>query len=97
MVQMQMQELQIKQGDLERKVQKDQMDHAIEQARVAIERERIGAQQQGSTANIVAKLAGQELKQKADEKAQSLGTIADLAKQEMTMASQQANAGRGVQ
>ena len=46
LVQMQQQELQIKQGDLQRKVQKDQTDAALKAQQQQIERERIAAQQQ---------------------------------------------------
>lgn len=54
-VQMQMQDMQIKQGDLQRKAQKDQMDFQIEQARLAVDRERISASTQIEAARLGAK------------------------------------------
>ena len=92
LVQMQMQELQIKQAEAQRKAQKDQMDFALKQEQLQIERERIGAQQQGTALNVVSKLAGEELKLAANEKSQVMSTITDLAKQEIGMVTQQQRA-----
>jgi hypothetical protein len=98
MVQMQMQELQIKQAEAQRKMQKDQMDFTLKQEQLQIERERIGAQQQGTAIGTIAKLAGDELKMAASEKSQVMSTITDLAKQEMGMVGQQQrDAGRVTQ
>jgi hypothetical protein len=48
LIQMQQQELQIKQGDLQRKTQKDQTDAQLKQAQIEIERQRIQATTQAS-------------------------------------------------
>jgi hypothetical protein len=58
LIALQQQELQIKQGDLQRKVQKDQTDAQLKLQQQQIERERIAAQQHTSGAQIAAKALG---------------------------------------
>jgi len=53
---MQMQELQIKAQEVQRKAAKDQADQAIRQQQLQVERERIGAQQQSEDKRIKANL-----------------------------------------
>ncbi len=54
-IQMQMQELQIKQAEQQRKAAKDQADQVAKMAQIQVERERIAAQQQIAGANMAIK------------------------------------------
>jgi hypothetical protein len=54
-VQMQMQELQIKQAEQQRKAQKDKDDAQLKMAQIQVERDRIAAQQEIAGANMAMK------------------------------------------
>jgi len=57
LIQLQQKELEIKQGDLQRKMQKDQVDAQLKASQQQIERERIAAQQQTAGAQVALKMA----------------------------------------
>jgi len=56
LIQMQQQEIQIKQQDLQRRAAKDQADNQIAMAKIQVERERISATQESAGANVAAKM-----------------------------------------
>jgi len=56
LIQLQQKELEIKQGDLQRKMQKDQVDAQLKASQQQIERERIAAQQQTAGAQVALKM-----------------------------------------
>jgi hypothetical protein len=56
LIQMQQQEIQIKQQDLQRKVAKDQSDAQLEAMKIQVDRERINASQESAGANVAAKM-----------------------------------------
>ena len=64
-IQMQMQELQIKQAEVQRKIAKDQADAAARMAQIQIEKERIDAQKEIAGANMAVKV--QADREKADK------------------------------
>jgi hypothetical protein len=67
LVQMQMQELQLKQQDLQRKSQKDQADIALKQSQQQIEKLRIASQEQMSRKKDMTSLLGDAVKQQAEQ------------------------------
>jgi hypothetical protein len=67
LVQMQMQELQLKQQDLQRKSQKDQADIALKQSQQQIEKLRIASQEQMSRKKDMTNLLGDAVKQQAEQ------------------------------
>jgi hypothetical protein len=75
LVQMQMQELQIKQADQQRKAQKDQADIALKQAQQEIERQRIASQQatDGKRIQVDAMKAAAEMRHNREQEMMNLG------------------------
>lgn len=67
-LQMQKQELEIKQGDLQRKAQKDQADNQIDQAKLQLERERLASQEKVEGVRIGAKIEGDKTQRQSTEK-----------------------------
>ena len=80
LIQLQMQELQIKQAEQQRKAQKDQIDAQLKMQQQQIERERIAAQQETDGAKIAVQTM--QARQKNDRDQESLGAklAVDLAK-----------------
>jgi hypothetical protein len=91
-IQMQQQEVQIKAQDLERKAKKDADDFAIKQAQLAVERERIAAQQETAGAQMVIK--AQESRQKLAHSGEAEGARMgmDIHKYRMNLQQQRENA-----
>ena len=85
LIQLQQQELQIKQADLQRKAQKDQVDAQLKAQQQQIERERIAAQQETDGAKIAVQTM--QARQKNDREQESLGAklAIDLAKSQQQM------------
>lgn len=79
-IQMQMQELQIKAQDQQRKVQKDQTDAQLKQAQLLIEAERIAAQERQAQASLMTKAVADDEKLKIDQ----VKTIIDAASKDRT-------------
>ena len=67
-IQMQKQELQLQQGELQRKMKKDEMDHQIKLAQVQIDAARISSDEKKAGAQIGAKMREQEQKLNSDLK-----------------------------
>jgi hypothetical protein len=61
-IQMQMQELQIKQAEVQRKIAKDQADAVAREQQLQIERERIDAQKEIAGANMAVKTHADRMK-----------------------------------
>jgi hypothetical protein len=93
-VQMQQAELQIKQGELERKKQKDSVDAQLKQEQLRIEAERVGAQSQIEAIRIGVK-AEQDLKNsEAKQQAEGIKIGADVSIKEQQLAIQAMQAQR---
>jgi len=93
-VQMQQAELQIKQGELERKKQKDSVDAQLKQEQLRIEAERVGAQSQIEAIRIGVK-AEQDLKNsEAKQQAEGIKIGADVSIKEQQLAIQAMQAPR---
>ena len=89
LIQLQQQELQIKQADLQRKAQKDQVDAQLKAQQQQIERERIAAQQETDGAKIAVQTM--QAKDKNNREQESLGAklAIDLAKSQAQAQRQQ--------
>ena len=85
-LQMQMQELQIKQQETQIKQQKLQIDAAAEADRLAIERERIAAQERIAGLQVGAKVATDKAKLSAQEQEAGLRIGVDIAREQMQAA-----------
>jgi hypothetical protein len=92
-VQMQQQELQLKQGELERKKQKDAVDAQLKAQQIQIEKERVDNQAQIEGVRIG--LKAEQEKRNTDAKQQTegikIGADVSLKQQQMQMQSQQRN------
>ena len=93
LIQLQQQELQIKQADLQRKAQKDQLDAQLKMQQQQIERERIAAQQETEGAKIAVQTM--QAKNKNDRDQESLGAklAIDIAKAQAATRRQQPKKG----
>jgi hypothetical protein len=90
-IQMQQQEVQIKAQDLERKAKKDADDFAFKQEQLAVERERIAAQQETAGAQMIIK--AQESRQKLAHSGEAEGARMgmDIHKYRMNLQHQREN------
>lgn len=79
-IQMQQKELQLQEGELQRKVQKDQMDHQIKLAQVQIDAERVKSDEKKAGANLGAKLREADAKLRSEERKTGAKIGADLSK-----------------
>jgi hypothetical protein len=79
-VQMQQKELQLQEGELQRKMKKDDMDHQIKLAQVQIEAARVSSQEKQAGAAIGAKIASDKQKVDADLKKTGAKIGADMAR-----------------
>jgi hypothetical protein len=86
-IQMQMQELQIKQAEVQRKIAKDQADAMAREQQLQIERERIDAQKEIAGANMAVKT--QTDRMKMDRSQESEGFRAAMTMQQQQRAQQQ--------
>ncbi len=82
-VQMQMQELQIKQGELELKKQKLQIDAAEKNDRLELENRRIESQEEIAGLNVGAKLATSKSQMEAKQEAEGLRMGIEIAREAM--------------
>lgn len=83
-IQMQKQELDLKQAEVQRKAQKDQMDAQEKQERMEIEKERISSQERIAGAQLLAKTENDQAKLQAD-------LMKDALKQEQSNKPQKGN------
>jgi hypothetical protein len=91
-VQMQMKELEIKQGELDLKKQKLQVDAAEKSDRLELELERIEAQKEIAGLQVGAKLATSKGDMDAKQEAEGLRIGMEIAREQMNMAQQQKEA-----
>jgi len=91
-VQMQMKELEIKQGELDLKKQKLQVDAAEKNDRIELELERIEAQKEIAGLQVGAKLAESRGNLDAKQEAEGLRISMDIVRDQMNMAQQQKEA-----
>jgi post-segregation antitoxin (ccd killing protein) len=92
LVQMQMKELEIKQGELDLKKQKLQIDAAEKSDRLELELERIEAQKEIAGLQVGAKLAESRGNLDAKQEAEGLRISMDIVRDQMNMAQQQKEA-----
>jgi hypothetical protein len=85
LIQMQQQELQIKQGELQRKTTKDQMDAELKSAQLALEKERIDNQAQIEGIRLSSKYASDKEERDANQQAEGIkiGLQAEQHRQEL--------------
>jgi hypothetical protein len=79
-IQMQMQELQIKQAEVQRKIAKDQLDAAAKEKQMAIEMERINAQKEIAGANMAIKHTSDKSKLEAQRELEGFRQGMDFIK-----------------
>jgi hypothetical protein len=89
LIQLQQQEVQIKQGDLQRKVQKDQTDATLKAQQQQIERDRIAAQQHTAGAQAAIKLYSEEQSHNREHKLEGSKAGVDYQKHRDTLTHQQ--------
>lgn len=82
-VQMQQRELELEQGELQRKIQKDKMDYELKLRNMEIEAARISSQEKQAGAAIGAKLRQQVMEAEADLEKTGVEVGADLAEQRL--------------
>ena len=92
LIQLQQQELALKGQDLQRKVQKDQMDQQAKMAQIAIEQARIAAQQESEGAKLAAKVMADEQRTDAQHKSEGFRIAADMHKHNQQLEQQQRQA-----
>jgi len=79
-VQMQQKELQLQEGELQRKMKKDEMDHQIKLAQVQIDAARVQSDEKKAGVNAGAKLRETEAKLRSEERKAGMKAGVDLAK-----------------
>jgi len=79
-IQMQQKELQLQEGELQRKVQKDQLDHQIKLAQVQIDAARVQSDEKKAGAQIGAKMKEAEAKIQSEERKTGFKAGIDLKK-----------------
>jgi hypothetical protein len=84
-VQMQMQELQIKQAEVQRKIAKDQMDAAAKEKQIQVEIERINSQKEIADANIAVKAAQDDKRNARDEEVEGFKQGMEINKLKMKL------------
>lgn len=77
---MQQKELQLQEGELERKKNKDQMDHQIKMAQVQIDAQRVQSDERKAGVNTAAKLREADAKLRSEERKTGAKIGADLSK-----------------
>ena len=77
LTQIQQKELQLQEGELQRKAKKDELDHKIDVAKVLVEAERVESQEKEAGANLGARIA--ESLRKQDTELQKAGLQAGVA------------------
>ena len=82
-IQMQMQELQIKQAEVQRKIAKDQLDAAAKDKQMQIEMERINAQKEIAGANMAMKHSSDKQRTDAQMEMEGFRQGMELNKQRM--------------
>ena len=82
LVQMQQQEIQLKAQDLQRKAAKDQADNHIAMAKIQLEREKIGAHQESTGAQLGAKIQLEQARLTADQDKTAAKMGVDVAMKE---------------
>jgi hypothetical protein len=80
LLQIQMQELQIKQADQQRKAQKDQADAALKAQQIQVERERIAAQQQTEDKRVKTDMLKTAVQMSNDKNARMIDVGVDMLK-----------------
>jgi len=88
LIELQKQELQIKQQDLQRKSQKDQMDQQAKMAQLQIEKMRIDANQETKGAELAIKMASEKYQRDHAHEQQGFTTAADMHKHQMQLSQQ---------
>ena len=81
-IQMQMQELQIKQAEVQRKIAKDQADALARDKQLQIEMERINAQKEIAGANMAVKVEGERMRSNKQQESEGFRAALDLHKQQ---------------
>ena len=87
-IQMQMQELAIKQQDAMRKAAKDQADVALKQQQIQVERERIAAQQETAGAQMAVRLSAERERTKEKQESEGFRAGVEVLKQAQQMRAQ---------
>jgi len=82
LVQMQQQEIQLKTQDLQRKAAKDQADNEIAMAKIQLEREKIGAHQEATGAQIGSKIQLEQMRMALDKDKTASKMGVDIAMKE---------------
>jgi hypothetical protein len=85
LLQLQKQELQIKQGDLQRKMAKDATDAQLKGDQIQIERDRIEAQQQSEGAKLMAKTVTDRNQIKSRQESEGFRTMAESQRHQQQM------------
>ena len=93
-IQMQMQELAIKQQDAQRKAAKDQADIALKQQQIQVERERIAAQQETAGAQMAIRASTDRHKAAQQQENDGFRLGVDVVKQNMAQTHQKGMAQR---
>lgn len=81
-IQMQMQELQIKQAEVQRKIAKDQSDALAREKQLQIELARIDAQKEIAGANMAVKVEGERMRANKQQESEGFRAALDLHKQQ---------------
>jgi hypothetical protein len=104
LIMLQKQELQIKQGDLQRKVAKDATDAQLKGAQIQVEKDRIEAQQQGEGMKLMAKTVSERYQIDSQQQSEGYRTAAeghkhqqqlDIQRQQMEHQAQQRTPKKG--
>jgi hypothetical protein len=88
-IQMQMQELQIKQAEVQRKIAKDQADALAREQQLQIERERIDAQKEIAGANMAVKSHFDRMKMDRAQESEGFRSAINLQQQRESRRQQQ--------
>jgi hypothetical protein len=96
-IQMQQQELQIKAAEQQRKAAKDMIDAQLKQEQIAVERERIKAQQQTAGAQAAMKAATDKEAREAAQRVEGSKASLEMLKLQQTLANQKGIAERQTQ
>ena len=87
-LQLQIKDVEIKQAEVQRKAQKDQLDHQLEVARLQLEREKLASNEKVEGTKIGAKLATENLRTETQQKVEGFKKGADIAKQQIERGAQ---------
>jgi hypothetical protein len=85
LIQLQQQELQIKQGDLQRKAKKDETDAQLKMEQIDVERSRIESQQQTEGARLMAQKVNDQNKINSQQQSEGFRTMAETQRHQQQM------------